>query len=352
MKFRRFLAGALCVILSLAMLAGCGGGGGNSGGGSSGGSGGSGGSSGGGSGEGQSFNLKLAHGLAEDHAVHIALTAWAEEVKTQSNGTLNITIVPNGTLGSETDCLNSITMGALEMAKVSASVLGNFEPEWNVVSVPYVFNDEAHYYKVMDGEIAGDLYGLTEKDGFIGLTWLESGARSFYTANKPVRTPADLSGLKIRTMDSQMAIDMMAALGGSAQVMGYSDIYSGMQTGVIDGAENNVTALRDHKDVTSYYCFDEHTRIPDIVVISSSVWNQLSADQQNVLKTTAAAMSDSYKTAWKAFEDEVLADAGNVELIRDVDTAAFQEACQPIYENLKSNSPAVYAYVERIQSAG
>lgn len=345
MKIKKILAGAVCAALSMSLLAGCGGGGGNNNGG------GSAGSTGSAGGE-QTINMKLAHGLAEDHAVHIAMTAWADEVKEKSGGSINIEVVPNGTLGSETDCLNSITMGALDMAKVSASVLGNFEPEWNVVSVPYVFNDKDHFYKVMDGEIAQDLYGLTEKDGFIGLTWLESGARSFYTANTPIRTPADLTGLKIRTMDSQMAIDMMKALGGSAQVMGYSDIYSGMQTSVIDGAENNVTAMRDHKDVTGYYCFDEHTRIPDIVVISTSVWNKMSDNQKEIMKTTAAEMSDSYKTAWKEFEDEVLAAANNVELIRDVDIPAFQAACQSIYDNLKANDPAVYAYVERIQAAG
>lgn len=346
MKLKKLFAVSLCALMILSLLAGCGGGSGESGG-DGGGS-----SAGGGDGTEKTFNMKLAHGLAEDHAVHIAMTAWSEAVKEQSGGTINIEVVPNGTLGSETDCLNAITMGALEMAKVSASVLGNFESEWNVVSVPYVFNDKDHYYKVMDGEIAQDLYGLTEPDGFIGLTWLESGARSFYTAKTPIRTPADLNGLKIRTMDSQMAIDMMAALGGSAQVMGYSDIYSGMQTGVIDGAENNVTALRDHKDVTGYYCFDEHTRIPDIVVISNSVWNEMSDNQKEIMKTTAASMSDDYKTAWKNFEDQVLADAGSVEMIHDVDVAAFQEACQSIYDNLKTSDPAVYAYVERIQSAG
>jgi tripartite ATP-independent transporter DctP family solute receptor len=297
--------------------------------------------------------MKLAHNLAEDHAVHIAMTAWAEAVKEQSNGTINIEIVPNGTLGSEADCISSIQAGGLEMTKVSASTLGNFKEEWNALSVPYVFNDKEHYYKVMDGEIAQELYTLTEDDGFIGLTWLDSGSRSFYTAKTPIRTPADLKGLKIRTMDSQMAIDMMTALGGSATVMSYSEIYTGMQQGVIDGAENNVTALRDHGDVASYYCFDEHTRIPDIVVISSKVWNSMSENQQNILKTTAAEMTENYKTAWAEFEDEVLeaAVANGVELIYDVDTAAFQEACQSIYDNLQSSNPSVYAIVEKIQAA-
>lgn len=306
------------------------------------------------SGEEKVFNLTLSHGLAEDHAVHIALTAFAEDVKEKSNGTINIEIFPNGVLGSETDNITQIRAGALDMAKVSASTLGNFQSEWNVLSVPYVFNDQQHYYKVMDGDIAQDLYQLTADKGFMGLTWMDSGARSFYTADRAIRTPADLKGLRIRTMDSQMAIDMMNALGGSATVMGYSDIYTGMQQGVIDGAENNVTALRDHADVTKYYCFDEHTRIPDILLISTKTWNEMSDNQRQIMTECAKAMTEDYKTAWTDFENEVLADAEakGVELVRDVDTAAFQEACQSIYEDLKTESPEVYEYVQRIQAEG
>ena len=204
----------------------------------------------------------------------------------------------------------------------------------------------------MDGEIAKELYGTTEDQGFIGLFWLDSGARSFYTKDKAIRTPADLAGLKIRTMDSQMAIDMMAAMGGSATVMSYSEIYTGMQQGVIDGAENNVTAMRDHKDVTKYYCFDAHTRIPDIVVISTDTWDSLTEEQQQIMMECAAAASDEYKARWTAFEEEVMAAADGVEFIRDVDIPAFQAACAGIYENLKNTDPTVYSIVEKIQEAG
>ena len=302
----------------------------------------------------ETFNLKLGHNLAEDHAVHISLTAFAADVAAKSNGTINIQIFPNGTLGSESDMISQVQFGMLDMAKVSASTLGNYNKLYNAYSVPYVFDNQAHYYSVMDGEIANELYMVTEGDGFIGLTWLDSGSRSFYTKDRAIRTPADLKGLKIRTMDSQMAIDMMSNLGGSATVMGYSDIYTGLQQGVIDGAENNVTALRDHGDVAKFYSFDEHTRIPDIVVLSADVWNSMSDAQKDVLKTCAAAATDEYKTAWKAFEDEVLANAVNnngVELVRDVDIAAFQAAVAPIYDNLKATEPDVYAVVEKIRAA-
>ncbi len=301
---------------------------------------------------GQDFFLTLAHNLAEDHAVHIAMTDWADAVNMASNGSITINIIPNGQLGSEADCVSQIQAGQLEMTKVSAGTLSNFASAWNCVSVPYVFRDKDHLYNVMNGEIGNDLYKLTEKDGFMGITWLESGTRCFYTADKAVRVPADLKGLKIRTMDSQMAIDMMNAFGGSATVMGYSDIYTGMQQGVIDGAENNITALRDHADVTKYYCYDEHTMIPDVIVISAKVWNSMDDEQRKIMHDTAVEMVAKYKGLWAQFEEDVKAQVGDkVQYVKDVDKAAFQTAVQPIYEGLKSSDPETFKFVERIQAA-
>ena len=298
------------------------------------------------------FFLTLAHNLAEDHAVHIAMTEWAEAVDAASNGSITINIIPNGQLGSEADCVSQIQAGQLEMTKVSAGTLANFATAWNCVSVPYVFRDKEHLYNVMNGEIGRDLYALTKNDGFTGIAWLESGTRCFYTANTPVRKPEDLKGLKIRTMDSQMAIDMMNAFGGSATVMGYSDIYTGMQQGVIDGAENNITALRDHADVTKYYCYDEHTMIPDVIVIASKVWDEMDDAQKKIMNDTASAMIANYKGLWAKFEDDVKAQVeGKVEYVKDVDKAAFQKAVAPIYDALKQNDAATYSFVERIQAA-
>ena len=300
----------------------------------------------------KSFFLTLAHNLAEDHAVHIAMTQWAEALAEASNYSITINIIPNGQLGSEADCVSQIQAGQLEMTKVSAGTLANFAPAWNCVSVPYVFRDKDHLYNVMNGQIGQDLYNLTAKDGFIGLAWLESGTRCFYTANKAVRTPADLKGLKIRTMDSQMAIDMMNAFGGSATVMGYSDIYTGMQQGVIDGAENNITALRDHADVTKYYCYDEHTMIPDVIVISAKVWNDMSDNQKKIMLDTAGDMVKNYRALWAKFEEDVKAQVeGKVEYVTDVDKPAFQTAVAPLYEKLKTSEPETYSFVERIQAA-
>jgi len=301
----------------------------------------------------KTFNLTLAHNLAEDHAVNVAMVAWAEAVKTASNGSINIEIVANGVLGSENDCIGLIQADQLEMTKVSAGTLGNFDSTWNCLSVPYVFRDRDHLYTVMNSDIAADLYKLTESAGFVGLTWLESGIRCFYTKDVAVRTPADLKGLTIRSMTSDMAVAMMDQFGATAKAMGYGDIYTAMQTGQIDGAENNVTALRDHMEVTKYYCYDEHTMIPDIIVISAKVWNEMSEAQQEIMKSTALDMTANYRQLWADFEQSVIdmATEKGVEFITDVDKAAFVEAVKPIYEDLAANQPATYAFVERIQAA-
>ncbi len=297
--------------------------------------------------------MALAHNMAEDHAVNVALTQWAEDIYEKSNGTIEIEIFFGGTLGSETECLQQVQAGTLEMTKVSAGSLGDFATEWNCLSVPYVFNDRDHLYNVMNGEIAQDLYALTEDQGFLGMTWLESGVRCFYTKNTAIRTPADLAGLKIRTMQSQMAISMMNALNASSTAQSYSEAITAMSTGVIDGAENNVTALRDFIDCTSYYCYDEHTMIPDIVVISTNVWNQMSDNQKEIMRSTALDMTANYRQLWANFENEVieLANAKGIEFVTDVDKAAFQEACASIYEDLAANAASTYAFVERIQNA-
>lgn len=296
--------------------------------------------------------LKIGHNLAEDHAVNIAIQGMADEVKETSGDTVEMHIYPNGILGSEADMILQIQAGALDMAKVSASTLGNFSSEFNAFSVPYVFDDRDHFYKFMDSDAAKQVFESTRDQGFIALTWLDSGARSFYTAKRAIREPADLKGLKIRTMDSKMAIEMMKNLGGSATVMGYSDIYTGLQQGVIDGAENNITALRDHGEVAKYYCYDEHTRIPDIVIISTKVWDSLTPEQQQELKAAADNMTEKYKQSWADFEAQVKQDAQskyNVEFVEDVDKAAFQKACQPIYDELKTSDPDCYNVVEAIR---
>lgn len=298
--------------------------------------------------------MKLSHGLSEEHPVQAALQQFADEVKEKTGGAITVEIYPNATLGSEKDNLEQIPIGALDMAKVSAASLETFAPVYEAFSVPYIFNDQDHYYGVMDSEIAEEVFQSTADLGFIALTWLDSGARSFYTAKTPINSPADLKGLKIRTLDSPMAIEMMNCFGGSATSMAISDVFTAIQSGVIDGAENNETALTTggHGEVAKYFSVDEHTRIPDIVVISTKVWNSFSAEQQEIVKTAADNAKETYKDAWNAAINESIETAQNTQGVTFVypDKTPFQEAVKPIYDRLAAEEPEVWAVCEKIQN--
>ena len=305
---------------------------------------------------GGSFNLKLGHNLAEDHAVHIQLTSFAEQVKEKTNGTVNIQIIPNGTLGSESDMISQIQAGALDMAKVSASTLGNFSEKYNAFSVPYVFDDQAHYYTYMDSDSAQAVFESTDDQGFRGLTWLDSGARSFYTKATAIRTPADLKGLKIRVQDMKSQTDMMSYLGGIPVAMSYGDVYTSLQTGIIDGTENNETALTTgkHGEVCKVYSVDQHAMIPDVLIMSEKVWETISPEDQEIILEAAHDSTDAHKVMWDTAVEEAVKEAQEtmgVEFVYDVDKEAFREATQPMIEAYEEQYPGVKTLLDTIDAA-
>ena len=305
---------------------------------------------------GGSFNLKLGHNLAEDHAVHIQLTSFAEQVKEKTNGTVNIQIIPNGTLGSESDMISQIQAGALDMAKVSASTLGNFSEKYNAFSVPYVFDDQAHYYTYMDSDSAQAVFESTDDQGFRGLTWLDSGARSFYTKATAIRTPADLKGLKIRVQDMKSQTDMMNYLGGIPVAMSYGDVYTSLQTGIIDGTENNETALTTgkHGEVCKVYSVDQHAMIPDVLIMSEKVWKQISPEDQQIILEAAHNSTEAHKVMWDTAIEEAVKEAQEtmgVEFVYDVDKEAFREATQPMIEAYENEYPGVKTLMDTIEAA-
>ena len=305
---------------------------------------------------GGNFNLKLGHNLAEDHAVHIQLTSFAEQVKEKTGGSVNIQIIPNGTLGSEADMISQIQAGALDMAKVSASTLGNFSEKYNAFSVPYVFNDQAHYYSYMDSDSAKAVFESTDDQGFRGLTWLDSGARSFYTKATAIRTPADLKGLKIRVQDMKSQTDMMNYLGGIPVAMSYGDVYTSLQTGIIDGTENNETALTTgkHGEVCKVYSVDQHAMIPDVLIMSEKVWKQISPEDQQIILEAAHNSTEAHKVMWDTAIEEAVKEAQEtmgVEFVYDVDKEAFREATQPMIEAYENEYPGVKTLMDTIEAA-
>ncbi|SFQ28939.1 TRAP transporter substrate-binding protein [Salibacterium halotolerans] len=296
-------------------------------------------SSGSGSSSGSEQNLRLAHNLGEDHPVHKGLVDFKERVEENSDN-MSVQIFPNGTLGSENEVLEQVQNGGIDMTKVSAGALENFASEYAVFSLPYIFEDQEHFYKSMESDAVQELYQSTEDQGFVGLTYYDSGARSFYTKDTPIKHPDDLQGLKIRVMDSQTQIDMVEQMGGSPTPMPYGDIYTGLQQGVIDGAESNPTALTNgnHGEVAKTFSYDQHTRIPDIVVMSADTWNGLSSEQQDIIKTAAEQSTETQKEIWAETVEEAKAQAKEMGVeFYEVDKEPFRKAVQPMIEEYRQD---------------
>ncbi len=251
----------------------------------------------------EKIQMRLGHGLPEDHAVHKAVARFAELVKERSNGEVEIKIFANGVLGGEREMLEQVQNGVLEITKASASPLETFSTDYKVFNLPFVFRDREHYFKVLTSPVGESILASSKKKGFIGLAYYDSGARSFY-AKKAINTPDDLKGMKIRVQQSPTTIKMIQALGATPTPMAWGEVYSALQTGVVDGAENNVTALTNgrHGEICKFFSETEHQMVPDVLVISSMRWDSLSKAQQDIIKKAAVDSYEYQKSLWGAFE--------------------------------------------------
>lgn len=299
--------------------------------------------------------LTLAHGLSETHTVHIAMTEFADKVAERTNGRITVRILPNGQLGSENENMEQLMAGVISMTKVSAPGLATYNESYHTFGLPYVFDDTQNFYHVMDSPQMQDFFLSSEKDGFVTLTYYTSGARSFYTKNKAIRTPDDLKGLKIRVQDMKSQTDMMKALGGIPVAMSYGDVYTSLQTGIIDGTENNETALTTgkHGEICKVYSTDQHAMIPDVMVMSAKVWKDISPEDQQIILEAAHESTESHKIAWDAAIEEAIAEAGSqmgVEFVNDVDKEAFRQATSGMIDEYCQDYPGVQTLLDIIDS--
>ncbi len=273
--------------------------------------------------------LKLAHSLDTGHAVHKGMMHMAERLEEISGGSMRIDIYPSGQLGGERETVELLQIGSIAMTKVSTSPLESFVPAMQIFSVPYVFRDRAHFFKVLDSEIGRELLESTEVARLRGLGYYDAGSRSFYTTRKPVRTPADLKGLKIRVQKSQTSVKMVQALGGSATPISWGELYTALQQGVVDGAENNPPSfyLSRHYEISKFYALDEHTSVPDILLMSSRIWHDLTPEQQDWLQQAVDESVVYQRKLWREATEQALAavEAAGVE-ISYPDKEPFQQA--------------------------
>ena len=252
--------------------------------------------------------LKLAHGLDPSHPVHKAMLYMAERLSELSAGNVEMQVFPGGILGSETENIAQLQRGALAMTKVSAAAVENFVPEMAVFSLPYIFRNGDHYWQVVDGPVGKELLSYGERSGLKGLCYYDAGSRNFYTISKPVLSPSDLVGMKVRTMTSKTCMDTVQVLGASPTPVPWGELYTALQQKMVDGAENNLPSFYTsrHYEVCRHFTMDEHTRIPDILMISTSVWNALSPRVRQWVQQAANDSSAYQRRLWAEYDANTL----------------------------------------------
>ena len=301
--------------------------------------------------KGTSKTLRLGHGLDVSHSVHQAMVKMGEDLEQRSKGRLKLEIYPSQQLGTERECLELLQIGSLAMTKVSVGVLENFAPKMKVLGLPFLFRDRQHSFSVLDGPIGQQLLNDGEQYWLKGLGYYDAGSRSFYTMNKPVLEPADLEGQKIRVMESVTAVNMVKALGGSPTPISWGELYTSLQQGVVDGAENNPPSfyLSRHYEVCKYYSLDEHTVLPDVLLIGTYAWNKLTEQEQQWVQEAVKASVKYQRILWAEAEEEALREVekAGVEIFRP-DKSRFAEKVEVIFESYKED-PDIYPLIQQIQ---
>jgi tripartite ATP-independent transporter DctP family solute receptor len=298
--------------------------------------------------------LRLAETHAQDYPTTQGDYHFAQLVEERTDGRITVEVYHSAQLGEERAAIEQVQFGAIDLTRVSISPLAAFSPGLDALQMPFLYNSTEHMWNVLLGPIGDEMLESVEDAGFVGLAWFESGARSFYNSVRPIERVADLEGLKIRVQESQLMVGLVEALGAVATPMPFGEVYGGLQTGVIDGAENNWPSYysTSHYEVARYYTLNRHTQVPEILVASKIAMDRLSPADQEIIRGAARDAIDFQRQAWAdyvAVSEEAIRANGNVitELTPEA-LAEFQEAMAPLYEGLSSEAMAV---VERIRAA-
>jgi tripartite ATP-independent transporter DctP family solute receptor len=280
-----------------------------------------------------------------------AVKFMGERLKALTNGKHSIKVFNNSALGNEKDTIEQTKIGALAMTRVNIAPMNNICAETQVPTMPFLFRSTEHMRHVLDGAIGEEILASCAPQGFIGLAYYDSGARSLYTAKKPVRTLADAKGMKIRVQQSDLWVALLEAMGANATPMPFGEVYTGLKTGLVDGAENNYPSYESsrHFEVAKYYSITEHSLAPEMLLFSKRTWDTLSAEDQKAIRQAAKESVPYMRKLWDEREtkSKAIAKAGGAEFI-EVDKASFQNAMKPVYDKFIVD-PKLKALVKRIQ---
>jgi tripartite ATP-independent transporter DctP family solute receptor len=284
----------------------------------------------------------------------VAVEDIGKKLEKATGGRLSVAMYPSMQLGGEKEAIEQAQVGAIAFARVSVGALGPVIDDLNVFNLPYVFRNTEHMQHVIDGPIGQDLLDKVTNSGkgLVGIAWMDAGARNFYSTKKPIKTMADLKGMKVRVMGNPMFVDMANAMGGNGIAMGYDQVFTALQTGVVDGAENNPPSFvfDNHYQAAKFYTVDEHLIVPEMVVMSKKIWDGMSKDDQALLVKFGKEAQQEERKLWEVYEKQAMdkAKAAGIEIIQVsvADKKAFQAAVKPVWDKY---GPKYAGTVKRIQ---
>jgi tripartite ATP-independent transporter DctP family solute receptor len=302
----------------------------------------------------QKLALKASDVHPAGYPTVVAVENIGKKLEQATNGRLSVQMFPSMQLGGEKEAIEQAQVGAIAFARVSVGALGPVISDLNVFNLPYVFRSTTHMQQVIDGPIGQELLDKVTNSGkgLVGLCWMDAGARNFYNTKKPIKTMADLKGMKVRVMGNPMFVDMANAMGGNGVAMGYDQVFSALQTGVVDGAENNPPSFvfDNHYQVAKFYTVDEHLIVPEMVVFSKKIWDTLSKEDQALLMKYAKEAQQEERKLWDVYEKQAMdkAKAAGIEIIQvsAADKKAFQDAVKPVWDKY---GPKYADMIKRIQ---
>ena len=306
----------------------------------------------------QEYVFTYAENQTENYPTTLGGKRFAELVEERTQGRIRILIQEESALGSESEVIRQMQYGGIDFARISIAQIVEYVPEVSVLQMPYLYEDAGHMWRVLDGEIGDRFLDYPAKCDLIGLSWYDAGARNFYLSGIPVMTLEDMSGLNIRVQESDMMSDLITALGASPIQIPYDQVYAALERGQVDGAENNWSSYvsMQHYEVAEYYTIDEHIRIPEIQVCAKHTWEQLSEDDQEILRECAVESALYERTLWTEYEEQARekARANHVQeiYISDEEKKKFQEAVTPVYEKYCEGYEEIIAQIKAAGTEG
>ncbi|HZG85939.1 TRAP transporter substrate-binding protein [Paenibacillus sp.] len=340
---KRNRGSVIAVALAALLVSGCGAGANSSGGTAQSGT------SGSGASEGPTYSFRLAETHPADYPTTKGDVKFAELVKERSNGRITIEVFPSAQLGEEKAVIEQVQLGAIEFTRVSTGPMAEFNKDFGVFSLPYIFDNDEHVWKFLLSDKGMGLLDTLQSSGLQGLGWYSSGARSFYSS-KPITSIEDLKGQKIRVIENKLNLAIISALGASATPMPYGEVYSSLQTGVLDAAENNYPSYYSskHYEVAPHLLLDRHQRVPEVLLVSKTVWDKLSAEDQALIRQAALDSIEYQREEWAKYEKESedAVRAAGVTITEVEDLTPWKDAVKPVIDSYRAEFGTILEAIE------